>query len=96
MLDALRWLAGHWWLIAAGGGLVVVATLFGRRAGIALALSILTALVYRRGRRDGAEAIERRDQKRRDYLQEHYDEIDRRPLDPRDAYRRLRDRSGGE
>lgn len=61
-------------------------------AGVAL---VALGIAFARGRRAGIDHIEAEQQKRRDNLQEHYDEIDRRPTDPGFAYDRLRKRSGG-
>lgn len=52
-------------------------------------------VAFLRGRSEGKKIIEAEQQKRRDQLQEHYDEIDRSPIDPPAAYNRLRDRSKG-
>lgn len=60
-------------------------------AGIAVAIG----LVFLKGRKAGIDHMEVEQQRKRDALQQHYDEIDNRPVDVGDAYQRLRDKSRG-
>lgn len=59
-------------------------------AGIVIAA---IGVAWMNGRKAGAEHIESEQAKKRDALQQHYDEIDGRGLSPDDAYKRLRERS---
>lgn len=59
--------------------------------GIAIAIGI----AFIKGRRAGLAYMEAEQQRKRDVLQQRYDEIDGRPLDPGSAYDRLRDRAKG-
>lgn len=93
---ALWWLVEHWWLVVWGGAVAAAYIFGGWRLALAVASFGAAWRVYERGRADGRAEIERRDQARRDYLQEHYDEIDSRPRDPDDAFRRLHDRARDE
>ena len=54
------------------------------------AFFIAVGIAFLKGRADGEKIIEAEQQKRRDQLQEHYDEIDRQAVDPDRAYDRLR------
>ncbi|KQX35348.1 hypothetical protein ASD04_15015 [Devosia sp. Root436] len=58
--------------------------------GIAGAVIVAIGIAFLKGRRAGIEHIEAEQQKRRDNLQEHYDEIDRQAIDPAGSYDRLR------
>lgn len=58
--------------------------------GIAGAIVVAIGIAFLKGRRAGIEHIAAEQQKRRDNLQEHYDEIDRQTIDPAGAYDRLR------
>ena len=59
------------------------------------AFFVALGVAFLRGRRAGIEHLEAEQQRNRDALQQHYDEIDSRPLDPERAYERLRDRAEG-
>lgn len=59
-------------------------------AGLILAA---VAVAFLKGRSEGKAYMEAEQQRKRDALQQHYDEIDRAPADPGAAYDRLRDRS---
>lgn len=96
MLSVIWWLLEHWWLVAWVAAVAVAYVIGGWRLALAVATLGAAARVYTKGRRDGAAEIERRDQRHREHLQEQYDEIDNRPRDPDDAYRRLLDRSRRE
>lgn len=61
--------------------------------GIAGAVIVAISIAFLKGRRAGIEHIEAEQQKRRDNLQEHYDEIDRQAIDPSGSYDRLRSMS---
>lgn len=89
----LEWLLEHWSLLVAAAVLVGAFVLGGWRALAAAFVLVVSILSYRRGRADGRAEIERREEARRQQLQEKYDEIDARPRDPDDAYRRLSDRA---
>lgn len=96
MIGLLWWMLEHWWLVL---GIIAVAVAYivgGWRLALAVATLGVGWRVYSAGRRHGRDEIERRDDARRDYLKEKYDEIDNRPRNPADAYQRLRDRSRGE
>ena len=58
--------------------------------GIAGAVIVAIGIAFLKGRRAGIEHIEAEQQRRRDNLQEHYDEIDRQTIDPAGSYDRLR------
>lgn len=62
------------------------------KSGLALAGMVLLAIgiSFLRGRAEGIKVIEAEQQRRRDALQEHYNEIDRQPVDPDGSYDRLR------
>jgi uncharacterized membrane-anchored protein YhcB (DUF1043 family) len=62
------------------------------KAGLVIAGAVIVAIgiAFLKGRRAGVEHIEAEQQKRRDKLQEHYDEIDRQNIDPAGSYDRLR------
>jgi len=66
--------------------------------GIAGAVIIAIGIAFLKGRAAGINHIEAEQAKRRDHLQEHYDEIDRQAIDPAGSYERLRrlrdDKSG--
>lgn len=92
-MGGVWWVIEHWWLV-----LWIVAVVFAWRFGgwrLAFAVATLGAAwrIYESGRRRGQDEIERRNEKRREHLEEQYDEIDNRPRDPDDAYGRLHDRS---
>lgn len=91
---ALWWMIEHWWLALAVAVLVGAYIAGGWRLLAAGFVVVIGILSYRRGRADGRADIERREEARRQQLQEKYDEIDARPRDPDDAYRRLSDRAG--
>lgn len=95
VLSAIWWLLEHWWLLAYVAFVLAAYVAGGWR--LALAVGSLGAgyRVYQHGREKGRAEIERQEQARRDYLEESYDKISSRPLDPGDAYRRLLDRSRG-
>lgn len=75
--------------------LLAVQFLWGWKAAIGALISLLPLAGYFWGRKEGSQIENARQSKARDNLQEHYDEIDRRPTDPDTAYDRLRDRSRG-
>lgn len=58
--------------------------------GIAGAVVVAIGIAFLRGRKAGVEHLEAEQQKRRDNLQEHYDDIDRQAVDPDGSYDRLR------
>lgn len=96
MIGLLWWLLEHWWLVLGLGALAVAYVIGGWRLVAAVLTLGIGWHVYERGRRRGREEIERRDQKRREYLREQYDEIANLPLEPGDAYERLRQRARDE
>jgi len=59
---------------------------------LALAGAVIAAvgIAFLRGRAEGKRILEAEQQRRRDKLQEHYDEIDREVIDPPRSYDRLR------
>jgi len=59
------------------------------------AFFVAIAIAVLKGRAEGIRHMEVEQQRKRDALQDHYDEIDSRPVDPGGAYERLRKRSGG-
>lgn len=67
------------------------------QAGLAAVGIILAAIgiAFIKGRKAGVEHIELEQQRKRDALQQEYDQIDAGPSDPSGAYERLRKRSGG-
>jgi uncharacterized lipoprotein NlpE involved in copper resistance len=68
-------------------------TLWGKTKFYALAIGAALAAAfaaYWRIREDGKNAARLEQQKARDHLQEHYDEIDRQNIDPAGSYDRLR------
>lgn len=71
------WLVGPWAKVQAA-------------MAIAGAVALAIGIAFLKGRRAGIEHIEAEQQKRRDNLQEHYDEIDRQGIDPAGSYDRLR------
>lgn len=83
------------WAVLALCLVCAVQFLWGWRAAIAAVISLLPVLGYFWGRKEGVQIEKARQSKLRDNLQEHYDEIDRRPTDPGSAYDSLRKRSGG-
>jgi hypothetical protein len=90
------WLLDHWWLfvwIGAAGGAYIAG---GWRLVAVVASFGLAARLYTKGRADGAKTVAQRNLQRRKILQEKYDEIDNRPRDRDDAYRRLLDRARDE
>lgn len=58
--------------------------------GLAGATLLAIGVAFLRGRAEGKKIIEAEQQKRRDHLQEHYNEIDRQAVDPARSYDRLR------
>jgi uncharacterized membrane-anchored protein YhcB (DUF1043 family) len=64
--------------------------------GIAGAVIVAVGIAFLKGRRAGVEHIEAEQQKRRETLQEHYDEIDRQAIDPAGSYDSLRGLSDDE
>lgn len=58
--------------------------------GVVGAVIVGIGIAFLKGRAAGIEHIEAEQQKRRDNLQEHYDEIDRQAVDPARSYDRLR------
>ena len=64
--------------------------------GIAGAVIVAIGIAFLKGRRAGIEHIQAEQQRRRDNLQEHYDEIDRQTIDPAGSYDRLRGLSDDE
>ena len=91
--SAIWWLIEHWWLIAYIGAVAAGYIIGGWRLALAIGSLGIGHRIYQLGRSHGRAEIERRDQARRDHLQEHYDEIAGRPLDPDSAYERLLDRA---
>lgn len=71
------------WFIGLGVKFKVAASF----VGIAL---LAIGVSFLKGRREGIRVMEAEQQRRRDKLQEHYDEIDRQPVDPDSSYQRLR------
>jgi len=67
------------------------------KAGLAIAGAVIIAIgiALLRGRAEGKAFMETEQQRKRDALQSHYDEIDAGPVDPGAAYDSLRKRSGG-
>lgn len=59
------------------------------------AFFVAVAIAFLRGRNAGVTHMKAEQQRKRDALQDHYDEIDGRPVDPGAAYDSLRKRSGG-
>jgi len=99
MIDFILFLLGMvpWpvWAVLALVAVCLVQFVWGWRATIAAVISLLPVLGYFWGRKEGVQIEKSRQSKVRDNLQEHYDEIDRRPTDPGSAYDSLRKRSGG-
>ncbi len=60
---------------------------------IAGAVIVAIGIAFLKGRKAGVQHIEAEQQRKRDALQQHYDEIDNRPFDVGRAYDRLRERS---
>lgn len=62
------------------------------QAALAVAGAVIVAIgiAFLRGRSAGITHIEAEQQKRRDHLQDHYDDIDRQAIDPAGSYDRLR------
>jgi hypothetical protein len=58
--------------------------------GIVGAVIVAIGIAFLRGRSAGITHIEAEQQKRRDHLQDHYDDIDRQAIDPAGSYYRLR------
>jgi len=58
--------------------------------GIVGAAIVAIGFAFLRGRSAGITHIEAEQQKRRDHLQDHYDDIDRQAIDPAGSYDRLR------
>lgn len=76
--------------------MIGLGALWGKIQGwVALAGVILAAIAvaFVRGRSEGKAYMEAEQQRKRDALQQHYDDIDRAPADPGAAYERLRHRS---
>lgn len=65
------------------------------KAALAIAGAVIVAIgiALLKGRADGKAQMEAEQQRKRDALQQHYDEIDNRPVDVGGAYDRLRNRS---
>lgn len=64
--------------------------------GYAAASGLILAAIgiaFLKGRKAGVEHIETEQARKRDALQQHYDEIDGRGVSPDNAYSRLRERS---
>lgn len=59
------------------------------------AFFVAVAIAFLRGRKAGVTHMEAEQQRKRDALQDHYDEIDSRPVDPSAAYDGLRQRPKG-
>lgn len=59
------------------------------------AFFVALAIAFLKGRKAGVAHMESEQQRKRDALQQHYDEIDARPVDPGAAYDSLRERSKG-
>ena len=59
------------------------------------AFFVALTIAFLKGRRAGVEHMEAEQQRKRDALQQHYDEIDARPVDPGASYDRMRDRAEG-
>lgn len=93
MIGALWWVIEHWWLVVWIAALVAAWRFGGWRLAAAVATLGLAWRLYATGREHGRREIERRERKRRQELEERYDEIDGRPRDPDDAYDRLHDRA---
>lgn len=64
--------------------------------GITGAVIAAIGIAFLKGRHAGIEHIQAEQQRRRDNLQEHYDEIDRQVIDPAGSYDRLRGLSDDE
>lgn len=62
------------------------------KAGLAIAGAVIIAIgiALLRGRAEGKAFMEAEQQRKRDALQDHYDEIDRQDIDPAGSYDRLR------
>lgn len=54
------------------------------------AFFVAIAIAFLKGRKAGVAHMEAEQQRKRDALQQHYDEIDARPVDVGGAYDRLR------
>jgi hypothetical protein len=54
------------------------------------AFFVAVAIAFLKGRKAGVEHMASEQQRKRDALQQHYDEIDNRPVDVGGAYDRLR------
>lgn len=64
--------------------------------GYAAALGLILAAIgiaFLKGRKAGVQHIETEQARKRDALQQDYDEIDNRGISPADAYSKLRERS---
>lgn len=61
--------------------------------GVAGAFVVALGIAVLKGRAEGIRHMEAEQQRKRDALQQHYDEIDSRPVDVGGAYDRLRRRS---
>lgn len=91
MMDWLLSLIPWWaYLLAAAVVIGAVWRLLGWHGAIAAAAGFLAAFGYGKGRVDAYRDEQSRQSKARDNLQEHYDEIDRQPVDPAASYDRLR------
>ncbi|WIY52471.1 hypothetical protein O9Z70_13535 [Devosia sp. YIM 151766] len=96
MIGALWWMLQHWWLVIWAAAVAIAWRYGGWRLALAVGTLGLGSSIYAKGRQHGRDEVERRDQKRRDYLKEHYDEIDSRPRDPDNAFERLHKRARDE
>lgn len=95
MIDWIMSIVPWWaWLILVAIAIGAVWRLLGWQGALVAAAGAIAALGYGKGRAEGKSIMEAEQQRKRDALQDEYDQIDAGPVDVDAAYQRLRQRSG--